>query len=295
LKLTNLFGIPEAIVKAVELQKPKDGVWRVSDLCSPVRQCILLRQHWDDVEEDVTDRIWALIGTSAHYIIERNAGEDVFIEERLNEPVSHSIVSGKFDCYDAKRRKLQDFKITSVWGAVFGEKPEWVLSLNSYRWLLKKAGYPVDALEIIAIFRDWQKNKAKKGGGYPTRQAIKIDIPIMPNIEAVIYDKVCALEKAQATGILPLCTPEERWARPTTYAVLKKGHKTAVRVYEDDTDAYDAAARLNLQNKGYHYVNKRDGFDARCGDYCVVNSYCDYWQNKSRETAIDGDDGEIDK
>ena len=73
---------------------------------------------------------------------------------------------------------------------------------------------------------------------------------------------------------LPVCSPEERWEKPTTYAVMKKGRKSAVRVLDNEVDAEQMAA-----DKGAgHYVEVRHGESARCVDYCPVNTYCNQYQ-----------------
>ncbi len=70
---------------------------------------------------------------------------------------------------------------------------------------------------------------------------------------------------------LPLCTPEERWHRPDTWAVKKKGNKRASRVFEEPVSANEYAAKTLFME-----VEHRPGVDIRCASYCRVAQFCDH-------------------
>ena len=77
--LTNKYGISDAIVKACMIDNHKT----VGDIsCTALidaPQIRLLRRKFD-IEEDVSDRIWALMGTAVHYVID--LGEITNVEAR---------------------------------------------------------------------------------------------------------------------------------------------------------------------------------------------------------------------
>ncbi len=74
---------------------------------------------------------------------------------------------------------------------------------------------------------------------------------------------------AAAGATLPECTPAERWAKPTIYAVRKPGRKTALRVLDTETAARELAAATPNG-----YVEIRPGESVRCADYCAVAEFC---------------------
>jgi hypothetical protein len=56
--------------------------------------------------------------------------------------------------------------------------------------------------------------------------------------------------KAEASEVPP-CTPEERWGRPTRFAVMKQGQKRAVRVFDtrEEAEAYVTKAGLYAEQR----------------------------------------------
>lgn len=276
--ITNHANLPDAIVQAV-VNDPypygKTGDISVTRLIGPPQIRMLERQHRDDIEEDAADRIWALIGQIAHGILER--AETVAItEERLFAEVDGWQVSGQFDRLALlPDGTLQDYKVTSTWAVIDGPKTEWLQQLNTLRYLATRNGYKVEKLQIVAILRDWSKGKARQGGNYPPVQVRVIDVPVWPmaRTEDYVRERVRLHQLAETcaeTGrALPECTSEERWERPTKYAVRKPGRKSAVRLYDDQAAAWRHASEVPNG-----YVETRAGASIRCADYCPVAEFC---------------------
>jgi hypothetical protein len=119
------------------------------------------------------------------------------------------------------------------------EKIEWEQQLNIYAWLVEGVkGKIVDSVGIVAIIRDWSRREAAKNPDYP--QAPVKDIPIKlwsyEDRQDFISSRISRhseCEFAMETDEdLPLCTPDEMWEKPTTWALKKKGGVRAIRVYE---------------------------------------------------------------
>ncbi len=72
MRLTNLLSLPQPIVDAVANDDYSRGNADISvtSLISPPRQVALLGQHYDELTEDVSDRIYSLFGKAIHKIIE---------------------------------------------------------------------------------------------------------------------------------------------------------------------------------------------------------------------------------
>src|SRR6202142_1696526 len=84
MKYTNKQNLPQPIVKAVTNDSYNSGDCDISvtSLLKPPQMLALERLHKDDLEEDVSDRIWSLLGQVIHGILER-AEETAVAERRL--------------------------------------------------------------------------------------------------------------------------------------------------------------------------------------------------------------------
>lgn len=271
--LTNKMNLPQSIVNAVVNDPYSKGASDISvtTLITPPYQ----RKLKETVEqvEDVSDRIWSLIGQSVHTILERayQNEEGVRVEERLFTECNGWTVSGQFDVIEGDC--LFDFKVTSVWSVIGDTKVEWEQQLNLLRLLAIRNGIEVNRLRIIAILRDWSKGKAMQAD-YPSVQVVPIDIPVWPIelAEAYLLNRVKAHQHPEP----PPCTPEERWGTPEKFALMKAGRKTAVKLYDSEHEAAQAARQ---GGKDYVVVH-RPGVYRRCADYCSVSHGCPQYQGE---------------
>jgi hypothetical protein len=72
MQITNNFGLPELLRKAVEFDSHvTNGDISVSELISGPRVRILKQRHRHEITEDVSDRLYSLLGTCTHLAIER--------------------------------------------------------------------------------------------------------------------------------------------------------------------------------------------------------------------------------
>lgn len=283
MKLTNKLQLPQPLFDAVA----NDGYSRgnsdisVTQLIDPPRKVELIRRHDDELEEDVSDRIFALFGQAIHTILER-ANRTGDVENRLFAQVATWVVSGQYDRValipDSEGRMvLQDWKTAKVNEVINGIKPERELQLNCLAYLAHLHGYQVDALEAIFILRDWSKVRAAKDGGYPQQQVHVAKLPLWAPEEAARYiGERVALHFRVRTGIDPLpdCTAEERWASPDRFAVMQKGRKRATKLCD-----WEAEAVAYINNKGLKdaWVERRPGESLRCQHYCSAAPVCSQW------------------
>ena len=291
--ITNHADLPEAIVNAVRNDPYNAGVCDISvtKLISPPQIRVLEREHADELTEDVSERIWSLIGQIGHGILER-AETTAIAERRLFATIGGWRISGQFDRMTIEDDgTLSDYKFTSVWAVTDGIKPEWEAQLNILRWLAAENGYPeIRRLLLVAILRDWSKGKAKQGHPYPPHQVKVLPVPLwtLEDTERFIAERIqlhkIADECAAYSEPLPHCTDEERWTKPTTYAVRKPGRKSAVKLYDNEDDALTHSANIP---RGY--VEHRPGESIRCADYCAVAQFCEQRQAElaERESAHD--------
>jgi len=259
MKYSNRFNLPTSFVDAVtkntyDLTQNNPNVISVTSLNNPPKMFQLSRRHWVDLEEDVSDNIWRLLGSAVHEVLARIHEDGRLIEkriyldlttnkiihvlddEKLQPEVGHIYISGKPDLYDMVEEALEDYKVTSVWAVKF-DKVEWVNQVNLYSYLLRKSGYPVTKGFINAILRDWSAAQSKKSDDYPPIAYKKIEIPIwtIEEQEQHIKERIEFHKKYMDTpdDEIPPCSEEERWKN-----------------------------------------------DIRCQSYCSSNKFCNYWRDR---------------
>ena len=123
MQITNNAGLPQALVDAVTNDPyQQSGHISVTGLIQPPRIRQLTMRH--DITVDASDRIWMLLGSNVHEIIERTNNKDALQEERLSMVVEGWRLTGATDLYD--NGIITDFKTTSVWSVLFHMKDVYV-------------------------------------------------------------------------------------------------------------------------------------------------------------------------
>lgn len=304
MKITNRHGLPETIVRAVQDDEydKGDSVLSVTQLISPPRIVILQNLNADNLEVDVSDRVPALLGTAVHKILEKGSKDlaNHHLEERLFDEIEGWKISGAVDVQIDNGDgtwEINDYKVTSVY-SVQSDKPEWEQQLNCYAYLAyKNHGRKVTSLKIVAILRDWLRKQSELKPDYPQSQIAIVDIPVWTpeEQEAFIRGRVllhqAAKKAVDSTEPLVYCTDEERWVRGESWALMKEGRKSAVKLYDSKEDAEAAARDSGSSERGRtgHYVEHRPGLPIRCsGNFCLVARYCRQWQEEAGDGAGKG-------
>lgn len=273
MKITNKLGLPGPVYRAVLNDPYTRGKADISvtGLLSPPRIRALLEKHGDEMEEDASDRIFALMGKIGHGILE-TAADSGIVEKRFFIKRNGWTLSGQCD-YIPEEKKLIDYKFCSIWVFKDGIKPEWEQQTNIYRLMAAESGVEIDEINIVAIFRDWSKMEVTRNEDYPKHQVNVFRVPIWDQMktEAFISERI-ALHKA-AMADLPLCTEEDKWQRDPKWAVMKGENKRATKVYSTEEEAL-AHAEGDPKLK----VVYRPSEPIRCNHYCPVNSFCDQYK-----------------
>jgi len=198
------------------------------------------------------------------------------------------LITTKPDHYDADIFEDSDYKSTSAYAFLLGDKIEWEQQLNVGAHFLRHHGHRVEKLTIHAMLYDWNRNQAKRDPDYIQSPFHSVDVPLWPEGEAehFIRGRLTVLEMAEQAHKdgqpLPTCTPEERWENPTKYAVMKTGRKKALRLL----DSKEAAVKYMEENGGTH-VDVRPGEAKRCALYCDAHPWCNqFLKDKESENGI---------
>ena len=278
MKITNKLNLPDEIVSAVSTREPS-GSYSASMLTKTPRMVWLNRRHYSEMSEDVTERIWSLFGTAVHAVLAESESEQSINEQYLSHIFEDgNKISGMADVY--KNGKISDWKVKSVWSVVyFDDESRFELEsqLNTYAFLFSKAGFSVEALEAVFILRDWQQSKDIYDQNYPQSQVVVIPIQVWGEEETEEYIrlKIANFEKYKEVpdNELPECTPKERWAKPPKWALMKKGRKRAVKLFDEKP-----AGELEPD----HFWEERKGEMFKRCEYCSARDFCNQYQEREK-------------
>jgi len=284
--LTNKLRLPEPIVQAIinDTYTKGDADFSVTELLSPPQLARLRRDHASESVEDASDRIWSLLGQAVHSVIERSATnkDNIMSETTLNTNFNGMKIKGTFDSLTISDLELNDYKVTTVWKLIGGGCPiEWEQQVNIYRWMLEREkGILVKQAAVIAIWRDWSVREATRRTDYPQAQAARVEVPLwdLATTEAFVAARLALHMAAEPQA----CSDEDIWAKPSKWAIMKKGRASAVRLFEDQAAALDFMGTLGSG----HSLEYRPGQATRCESYCPASAYCAQWQNDPRNKGI---------
>ncbi len=296
LKITNKNGIPRIIYLATLAEwysgAKIDKDYSVTELLKPALLKRLEDEYFDQITMEASDQLWAVMGSAMHYILEQGAKQDserYLLEKRFTEKFFEKKISGQIDVYDKKDKEIQDHKYTSVWNYVYKDAPNnltiqnWTFQLNVYRLLAEKNGLPVKKLSINLIFRDFNSKKSEIDKNYPSTQAINIPIEILDDNQVLAQMQYHITKHEKAKGIpiesVEICSKEERWQDKDKWAVMKKGRKSAVKLFYGYNQAKNYIQnKIKPKDVAKCFLEKREGKPKRCLKYCSVAEYCPFFQ-----------------
>lgn len=328
MEFTNRYGIKsQSLIDALEgddydLTNAPENVVSVTSLIDAPIHTILKKRHWEELSEDISGRVWTLLGSAVHYVVERfnkHKARERLSEERwyLRVPTKdgeeweihtiadgekladqpwynkdHLYLSGKFDNYDMEEKSLEDYKTTSAWSFVFGGKDSWPPQLNIHGFAVRMLGLPVEILRICGILKDHTQSKVSPDSDYPAIPLVEKYYEVWPDeqVKEYIkqrYDLFLRMRQLPDEELTP-CTEEERWYKPGKYAVMKGNNKKAVKLFDETPDGKTSAEALANDTPGGR-VEPRPGEDIRCTDpreYCTVKRFCPYWKVRYGSGAV---------
>lgn len=300
MKITNKLNLPQPFVDAVTREyQYKDKQYSVTTILKDVREILLTRRHNDEIEQDVADMIWLILGTATHSVLENSKEEETeFKEEHFVEEVENGYkLSGQADLYNAEKKMITDYKTCSAWKVIYNDFEDYRKQLLMYAWAFKKMGFEVEKGQIVAVMKDHNKTKAKIDSSYPDYPVKVIEFVFNEEdfieIEKFIKDKFKEIAKYENVpdDELPICLPENRFNEGNKYAVKKKTNKRALKVYDNLEEAEKHLKQLEykLMNKNTgeieeirndYEIEVREGQDKKCMDYCSCCNFCSYYKDK---------------
>ena len=288
MKITNKLNFPQPFVTAVTKEyQYKEKQYSVTSILKDVREILLTRRHNDEIEQDVADMIWLILGTAVHKVLEESKEEKTeFKEEHFVEEVGNGYkLSGQADLYNAEQKIVTDYKTCSCWKVIYNDWEDYRKQLLMYAWAFRKMGFEVDKGQIVAIIKDHSKTKAKVDSSYPQypvyKKLFEFTEKDFNEIEDFIKEKFDLIAKYENTpdDELPIRSAEDRWNDGDKYAVKKKGNKRALRVYDTLEEAEN-----HIKQDDNLELEIRKGEDKKCLEYCSCCNFCNYYkENYAKE------------
>jgi len=294
LRLTNKYDIPSVFKHFDKANGHTTGGanYSVTSVIDSPQISRLRKKHHSEMEKDMSDVVFSVLGTAVHAILEGGASEGQIPEQRLHCDIDVDgrtvSISGQIDLQTPMGNgyMLSDYKTTSVYSIQANPdgKVEYANQLNSYAAIARRNGVNVSGLEVIAILRDWSSAAKSRSESYPQASVIVIPVDMWSEAKADKYleDRVKLHESLEDTE----CTLEEMWAKPPVFALYelaKSGtlRKRATKLFDNRLDA-DIASSSHLGS----VVVERPRMFTRCaGDYCNVSKFCEQYKR------IRGEDG----
>lgn len=266
--ITNTSSLPGPVYRAIadNPYETREG-FSVTELISPPRMAWLRALH--DPERDVKDEANTLIGNAVHSYLDANSKDYEDTEIRLSVELDGQTIHGQPDYYHTGLKHLIDYKTTGItsWSK---EKEDWEQQANTYAYILRKNGKPVERISILCVFKDWSPMRAQFKGDYPPSSIALKELPIWPDEECEGYIRErLALHLNRNSGTL--CTDEDRWITPE-YAVMKPGNTRATRVFATHEEAKEF-----IGESDQYEIEFRAGSPIRCLWYCSASSVCEQW------------------
>lgn len=312
MNITNKHGIPLSL--AVWLMKDDydydPTAISATSLLRPIRQAILSsRMPRQQITMDLSDLIASRMGTSLHAGVEDawkskpevlqailqqlqipekvakrviiNPTDDelekgclpIYMEQRRYATVNGQKISGKYDflCDGV----LEDFKSTSVYSYLLGDKTEKFRQQGSIYRFIDPKRITEDYMRVSYIFTDWQRSQVNVQANYPSSRIKAVEIPLMPIPETkdFIADKLNQFNKFKNVPeeSLPRCTDAELWRKPSVFKYYSNPAKTD-RSTKNFTNAIDAYAYKSSKG-GKGIVIEVKGKVVAC-QYCRGAAIC---------------------
>lgn len=283
MKVTNKMGLPKALVDAVQKHEHKKGNFSVTQLLKGSTEIAIEMMHGAKLEMDVSDMVNMLLGTAVHKLLEEQPQEGVLNEFYMEVPIFGTLtVSGTADVIDKTIEEIADYKTCSSWKVIFKDYDDWKEQGKGYCYLwYRLTGLLYKKFKIVAVIKDWSPTEAMRDSNYPQKPIVSIRFEFD---EAEIYGvaerwqiKIEEVLKKMLSEDYGCCSEKERWAKPATYALMKKGRKSAIKLYDNEDDA--KMAKGDDENL---YIEYRKGEDTKCDKYCVAGKcgLCEYRNSK---------------
>jgi hypothetical protein len=165
---------------------------------------------------------------------------------------------------------------------MLGDVREWEEQLNINALCARMNNLEVRAIKILVRLKDWKARKARLTGqdDYPPCPVHIVDLPLwnVGKAQEYVLERIKEQEDNQENP--RVCNKRERWQRDATFALMKKGRKSAIKLYFNKDQA-EAALNWCMEEGRRKpgesfYLEERQSEPVRCLDWCGVWQWCSF-------------------
>lgn len=284
-------------IRSLDDYKRGDAKFTTTELVQPERILSLTAKHKPDIVDEAS--VWSVMGTALHQVLRKAADkldpERFITEKRFTATMpGGTMISSQIDVYDRLTKTLDNYKVCSVWKFILQDSPEWEQQLNIEACVLRMNDLEVRHVRNIAFLRDWNQRKARftKNDDYPQSDIHEMEVPLwtIGEQQQWILSRIKKHEASKDDP--PVCSKKERWQRDASFALMKKGRKTAIRLLDDEDRAYAMMKAMEVRAKPGEafFIEERASEPVRCLHYCPVSKWCSFgieaenkWKEKQNE------------
>jgi hypothetical protein len=325
INLTNKHNLPDTFVRAclhdTHVVRGDISVTQLID-APQIRQ--LRRKH--DVQEDVIDRIWMLMGTAVHHILELSEikyvearklmdayeicvklgdketakaieqivkdnfpdaiSSDVLLEQTLSVEIEGMVISGTMDKFTISTGRLEDYKNTKVY-AYLNEESR------------KKWNAQLNIYAYMLRQHGYTVKEAEICAIFKDHTVMNVkrnkDYPPLPvtSIPVKLYDDEFMVNYLKKRVLLHRMADKDIQVDCNEKDRWSEGNKLAVMVPSrkralkvDSPDVIQEWLKSNAYKYPKIYTEVRHGMNRRCEDYCSVRDVCPQYK-KIKEQMVD--------
>jgi hypothetical protein len=298
---TNKLNLPESVFNAIKEQgeSHKGQRFTASGLANnSIRMHQLKQRHSEGIIVDVADRYKAWMGSAIHKALESHVAANELSEQYLEMDIhlgklGKETISGTADLVtqEGNEYRIVDYKTTSVNKYIFADYEEWTRQLNIYACLFWEQNFSIKSLGVMMMFNDWYPTKVLSNPDYPRSPVKLIELKIYPKVQTMEYINKRILETRHYDKTpddeLPMCNDKELWATGEAWAVMKKGRKSAVKLFKKELDHNEEQAKEYAEERPGHYVEHRPPKVKRCL-YCDAKQFCNQYRSLVGKGLVEG-------
>lgn len=266
MKITNKYNIHESIVKFVRSDKKIiKNRYSVTEILKPTKEIILTRNHFSELEEDVSECAARLLGTAVHSLIEKY-GEETCREQKIEIEFEGCVIVGVLDYVDLINEVITDFKTCKSYKIKAEDFEDWQKQGLLYAWLVwKKYGKIIKTVRFQVIIVDFKEfDMVSPSPFYEYKFEITpFDIE---EVEEWLKQRLSILKSEKLID----CTAKEMWKTEDTFAVYKEGGKRALKVCNSKEEAKEYIGTRNDC-----LIELRQGVCKKCQNYCKIKQFCE--------------------
>lgn len=303
MNLTNNLGLPKSVTNLIDKIRAAydSGIadYTPTSLIQPYYLARLKKEKAAELTADYSNQLNLIEGSILHSLLEGSAEDTDLKETRVYRRVGRWLIGAQFDAAIVKDGTLDDYKYTTSYkfkknfDGSWPEVEDWEAQLNIERYILSNGGFylkdgkeapikmQINCMRIIGFIKDFSLTDADRDPLYPQHPVIVREIPAWPDqrVEEYIIERCQGHNAAAGAAWFEVqpCSQKEMWAQAPKWALMKKGNKKALKLFDSKDDAEDrCVGDANL------FVQDRPAKRNRClihkngHAYCPVAFFCQY-------------------